>query len=106
MQKAGVVPRERFDLSALDVVMPAGSPVGPAITAWFYDQVKDDLTVATGSGGTDCCTGFVGAFPNLPVHAGEIHAGPLGVAAEARDESVRIVVGQVGELLITVPMPS
>jgi acetoacetyl-CoA synthetase len=106
MQKAGVVPKERFDLSALDVVMPAGSPVAPAITAWFYAQVKDDLSIATGSGGTDCCTGFVGGVPTLPVYAGEIQARSLGVAAEAWDESGRSVVGQVGELVITQPMPS
>jgi acetoacetyl-CoA synthetase len=106
MQKAGVVPRERFDLSALDVVMPAGSPVAPAITNWFYENVKADLSIATGSGGTDCCTGFVGGVPTLPVHAGEIQARSLGVAAEAWDESGRSVVGQVGELVITAPMPS
>ncbi|MGY2005011.1 acetoacetate--CoA ligase [Blastococcus sp. SYSU DS1024] len=106
MQKAGVVPRERFDLSALDVVMPAGSPVGPAVTAWFYADVKDDLSVATGSGGTDCCTGFVGGVPTLPVRAGEIQARSLGVAAEAWDDSGNSVVGRVGELVITEPMPS
>ncbi|MGZ4537779.1 MAG: acetoacetate--CoA ligase [Blastococcus sp.] len=106
MQKAGVVPRERFDLSALDVVMPAGSPVAPAITAWFYRDVKDDLSIATGSGGTDCCTGFVGGVPTLPVYAGEIQARSLGVAAQAWDESGRSVVGRVGELVITEPMPS
>ena len=106
MQNAGVVPRERFDLSALDVVMPAGSPVAPAITNWFYENVKDDLSIATGSGGTDCCTGFVGGVPTLPVHAGEIQARSLGVAAEAWDESGRGIVGQVGELVITAPMPS
>jgi acetoacetyl-CoA synthetase len=106
MQKAGVVPRQRFDLSALDVVMPAGSPVAPAITRWFYTDVKDDLSIATGSGGTDCCTGFVGGVPSLPVYAGEIQARSLGVAAEAWDESGHSVVGQVGELVITAPMPS
>ncbi|MCA0144089.1 acetoacetate--CoA ligase [Blastococcus sp. LR1] len=106
MQKAGVVPRERFDLSALDVVMPAGSPVGPAVSVWFYADVKDDLSLATGSGGTDCCTGFVGGVPTLPVHAGEIQARSLGVAAEAWDESGASVVGRVGELVITQPMPS
>jgi acetoacetyl-CoA synthetase len=106
MQKAGVVPREQFDLSALDVVMPAGSPVAPAITAWFYENVKDGLSIATGSGGTDCCTGFVGGVPTLPVYAGEIQARSLGVAAEAWDESGKSVVGQVGELVITAPMPS
>jgi len=106
MQKAGVVPRERFDLGALDVVMPAGSPVAPAITRWFHTAVKDDLSIATGSGGTDCCTGFVGGVPTLPVYAGEIQARSLGVAAEAWDESGTSVIGQVGELVITAPMPS
>jgi len=106
MQKAGVVPRERFDLSALDVVMPAGSPVAPAVTAWFYAAVKDDLGVATGSGGTDICTGLVGGVPTLPVRAGEIQARSLGVAAEAWDDAGHPVVGQLGELVITRPMPS
>src|SRR3954447_13338609 len=106
MQKAGVVPRERFDLSALDVVMPAGSPVAPAITAWFYTDVKDDLDVASGSGGTDICTGLVGGVPTLPVRAGEIQARSLGVAAEAWNEAGQPVVGEVGELVITQPMPS
>ena len=106
MQKAGVVPRERFDLTHLDIVMPAGSPVSPAITAWFYENIKADLWIATGSGGTDCCTGFVGGVPTLPVRAGEIQARSLGVAAEAWDDGGHPVVGQVGELVITEPMPS
>ena len=106
MQKAGVVPRERFDLSAIETIMPAGSPVSPAITAWFYENVKGDLWVATGSGGTDICTGLVGGVPTLPVRAGEIQARSLGVAAEAWDDAGRPVVGQVGELVITAPMPS
>jgi acetoacetyl-CoA synthetase len=106
MLQAGVVPKERFDLSALETVMPAGSPVSPGVTAWFYADVKDDLWVATGSGGTDCCTGFVGGVPTLPVYAGEIQARSLGVAAEAWDDEGRSVVGKLGELVITQPMPS
>ncbi|WP_324276617.1 AMP-binding protein [Blastococcus brunescens] len=74
MQKAGVVPGERFDVSAIETIMPAGSPVSPAITAWFYENVKPDLWVATGSGGTDICTGLVGGVETLPVRAGEIQA--------------------------------
>src|SRR4051794_17173221 len=106
MQKAGVVPKERFDLSALETVMPAGSPVAPAITAWFLEFVKDDLWIATGSGGTDICTGLVGGVPTLPVRAGEIQARSLGVAAEAWDDAGQPVTDQVGELVITRPMPS
>jgi acetoacetyl-CoA synthetase len=106
MRKAGVVPGASYDLSALRTVFPAGSPVSPECTAWFYRNVKADLWVATGSGGTDCCTGFVGGVPTLPVRAGEIQGRHLGVAARAFDERGRSVVDQVGELVITEPMPS
>jgi acetoacetyl-CoA synthetase len=106
VRQAGLVPGERFDLSSLEVVMPAGSPVSPEVTAWFYEAVGRDLWVATGSGGTDCCTGFVGGVPTLPVYAGEIQARSLGVAAEAWDDEGRPVVGRVGELVVTRPMPS
>jgi acetoacetyl-CoA synthetase len=106
MRAAGVVPGASYDLSALRTVFPAGSPVSPECTAWFYRNVKADLWVATGSGGTDCCTGFVGGVPTLPVRAGEIQGRHLGVAAHAFDERGRSVVDQVGELVITEPMPS
>jgi acetoacetyl-CoA synthetase len=106
MAKAGIVPRERFDLSHLRAVMPAGSPVSPECTAWFYRNVKQDLLVATGSGGTDCCTGFVGGVPTQPVYAGEIQGRSLGVAAHAFNEKGESVVDEVGELVLTEPMPS
>lgn len=106
MSRAGVVPGERYDLSALRTVFPAGSPVSPECTAWFYRNVKPDLWVATGSGGTDCCCGFVGGVPTLPVRAGEIQGRSLGVAADAFDEQGEPVVDQLGELVITEPMPS
>ncbi|MDT3671718.1 MAG: acetoacetate--CoA ligase [Aromatoleum sp.] len=106
MDKAGIVPGARYDLSKLRAIMPAGSPVSPECTAWFYDNVKKDLWIATGSGGTDCCTGFVGGVPILPVYAGEIQAPSLGVAAAAFNERGEPVVDEVGELVITEPLPS
>jgi acetoacetyl-CoA synthetase len=106
MRKAGIVPGQSYDLSALRTIMPAGSPVSPECTEWFYRNVKRDLWVATGSGGTDCCCGFVGGVPTLPVYAGEIQAPSLGIAARAFDEHGDSVVDQVGELVITEPMPS
>lgn len=106
MAKAGIVPRERFDLSNLRAIMPAGSPVSPECTAWFYRNVKQDVWIATGSGGTDCCTGFVGGVPTQPVYAGEIQARSLGVAAHAFNEKGESVTDEVGELVITEPMPS
>ena len=104
--RAGVVPRERYDVSTLRSISLAGSPATPECMAWFYRNVKTDLWVANGSGGTDCCTGFVGGVPTLPVRAGEIQAPSLGVAVQAFNERGEGVVNEVGELVITEPMPS
>jgi acetoacetyl-CoA synthetase len=106
LAKAGIVPRERFDLSKLESIMLAGSPVTAECTAWFYDNVKQDLWVLPGSGGTDICSGFVGGVVTMPVRAGEITSAALGVAAYAFNERGEKVVNEVGELVITEPMPS
>jgi acetoacetyl-CoA synthetase len=106
LARAGVVPGREFDLSALRAVMLAGSPVSAGCSAWFYRNVKRDLWLATGSGGTDTCCGLVGGTPTLPVYAGEIQARHLGVAAYAFNERGESVTGEVGELVITEPMPS
>jgi acetoacetyl-CoA synthetase len=105
-QKAAIVPRDRFDLLQLQSVTLAGSPVTAECMHWVYDNVKSDLLVASGSGGTDCCTGFLGAVSTLPVYAGEIQARALGCAAYAFDEEGQEIVDEVGELVITQPMPS
>jgi acetoacetyl-CoA synthetase len=104
--RAGIVPREHYDLSKLRSISLAGSPATPECMAWFYRNVKSDLWVANGSGGTDCCTGFVGGVPTLPVRAGEIQAASLGVSVKAFNERGEEVVNEVGELVITEPMPS
>jgi acetoacetyl-CoA synthetase len=106
MAKAGIVPAQRYKLTSLRAVVLAGSPSTPECMQWFYRNVKSDLWVANGSGGTDCCTGFVGGVPNLPVRAGEIQAQSLGVAVSAFNESGESVIDEVGELVITEPMPS
>jgi acetoacetyl-CoA synthetase len=106
LDKAGIVPGKKFDLSKLTSIMLAGSPVTAECTAWFYRAVKKDLWVAPGSGGTDVCTGFVGGCSVLPVIAGEIQAPSLGVAAFAFNDRGEKVVNEVGELVITEPMPS
>lgn len=105
-QQAGIVPRDDFNLDSLQGVMLAGSPVSADCMAWFYDNVKSDLWVMPGSGGTDVCSGFCGGVPGPPVYAGEIQALHLGVDAYAFDDDGNPVVGEVGELVITQPMPS
>jgi acetoacetyl-CoA synthetase len=106
LEKQNIVPRTRYDLSKLKTIMLAGSPVSPECMLWFYRNVKEDLWVQTGSGGTDVCTGFTGGVPILPVYAGEMQARSLGVAAYAFNERGESVIDEVGELVITEPMPS
>ena len=106
LKRSGIVPRERYRLEKLRTINLAGSPATPESMAWFYDNVKADLWVANGSGGTDCCTGFVGGVPTLPVRAGEIQAPQLAVSAKAFNARGESVVDEVGELVLTEPMPS
>ena len=106
LAKRGVVPKDTYDLSSLRSVMLAGSPVSPECAAWFLRNVKRDLWLHVGSGGTDVCTGFTGGSPTLPVYAGEHQHRNLGVAAYAFNERGEAVVNEVGEMVITQPMPS
>jgi len=100
------VPGEKYDLSTLATVMLAGSPVSAECGAWFYRNVKRDLWLHVGSGGTDVCSGFTGGAPTLPVYAGEHQARNFGVAAYAFSARGEPVTGEVGEMVITQPMPS
>jgi acetoacetyl-CoA synthetase len=104
--KAGVSPRSGRDLSALRAVGSTGSPLSPEGFRWVYDEVGSDTWLFSMSGGTDMCTAFVGGVPTLPVRAGELQARCLGASVESWNEDGQPVVGQVGELVITKPMPS
>jgi acetoacetyl-CoA synthetase len=105
-QKAGIRPGEEYDLSGLRAIGSTGSPLPPEGFAWVYDAVGKDLLLGSFSGGTDVCTGFVGPSPLLPVRSGVISGRCLGAKVEAFDEDGTSVVGKVGELVITRPMPS
>jgi acetoacetyl-CoA synthetase len=106
LEKNGVVPRTRFDLSSLQSVTLAGSPVTPECQAWFFANVKADAWVSPGCGGTDICSGFVGGVVTLPQYAGEIQARCLGVAVHVIGENGEFVTDEVGEMVVTQPMPS
>lgn len=105
-RKAGIVPRELADLSALRGIGSTGAPLPVEGFRWVYDAVTTDAQLGSLSGGTDVCSGFVGGAPTLPVTAGEIACRCLGVAAAAYDANARPVIGQLGELVIERPMPS
>jgi acetoacetyl-CoA synthetase len=105
-RKEGVVPREVADLSALRGVGSTGAPLPPEGFRWVYENVRPDIPLMSFSGGTDLCTGFVGGAPMLPVYEGEISGRCLGAKVEAFSADGKPVVGELGELVITEPMPS
>jgi acetoacetyl-CoA synthetase len=104
--KEGVEPGAGRDLSALRAVGSTGSPLSPEGFQWIYDHVGADTWLFSTSGGTDVCTAFVGGVPTLPVYRGELQGRSLGCAVHAFDEDGKPVIGEVGELVITEPMPS
>ncbi len=104
--KAGIEPAQHYDLSTLRGLGSTGSPLPPEGFQWIYEHVKADLWLASISGGTDVCSAFVGGSILLPVYAGELQCRSLGAKVEAFDELGRSLVDEVGELVVTVPMPS
>src|SRR3954452_20929645 len=104
--KDGVEPGDGRDLSALRAVGSTGSPLAPEGFEWIYEHVGRDTWLFSTSGGTDVCTAFVGGVPILPVYRGELQGRALGAAVEAWNEDGESVVDEVGELVITEPMPS
>jgi acetoacetyl-CoA synthetase len=104
--KAGLSPGKSFDLSSLRSIGSTGSTLPPEGFDWIYKEVKKDLWLASMSGGTDVCSAFVGGNPTWPVYAGEIQCRALGCKLEAFNEDGQPVTGEVGEMVITAPMPS
>jgi acetoacetyl-CoA synthetase len=104
--KDGVRPRAGRALTRLRSIGSTGSPLSPEGFRWVYDELGSDTWLFSTSGGTDVCTAFIGGVPTLPVRLGELQARALGCAIEAFDEHGHAVTGEVGELVITEPMPS
>ncbi|MGI8506731.1 MAG: acetoacetate--CoA ligase [Solirubrobacteraceae bacterium] len=104
--KDSLAPADGRDLSALRAVGSTGSTLAPEGFAWVYEQLGADTWLFSTSGGTDMCTAFVGGVPTLPVYQGELQARCLGASVEAWDADGKALVDEVGELVITEPMPS
>jgi acetoacetyl-CoA synthetase len=104
--KDGVEPGTGRDLGQLGAVGSTGSPLSPEGFDWIYEHVGADTWLFSTSGGTDLCTAFVGGVSLLPVYRGELQGRALGAAVEAWDEDGNSVVDEVGELVVTEPMPS
>jgi acetoacetyl-CoA synthetase len=104
--KAGLRPRAEYDLSRLRALGSTGAPLSVEGFRWVGDAVGEHVQICSVSGGTDLCTAFVGASPDVPVRLGEISCAQLGAAVVAYDEKGAEVVDEVGELVLTEPMPS
>jgi acetoacetyl-CoA synthetase len=104
--KAGVEPQNGRDLTNLHAIGSTGSPLSPDGFAWVYAQLGADTWLFSTSGGTDVVSAFVGGVPTLPVHRGELQARSLGADLQAWNEDGEPLVGEVGELVLTQPLPS
>jgi acetoacetyl-CoA synthetase len=106
LEKAGVKPRESFDLSPLKAVLSTGSPLSVESFRYVYRDIKEDLCLSSISGGTDIISCFALGNPMGPVYAGELQVRGLGMKVEAYDEDGNSVVGEPGELVCTLAAPS
>jgi acetoacetyl-CoA synthetase len=104
-KKEGIVPHRSVDLSRIRSVGSTGAPLPVEGFTWVYENVKKDVLLGSVAGGTDMCTAFLASCPLLPVRAGEIQCRTLGAKVESFDAAGRSVVGELGELVITEPMP-
>ncbi|MEU6735099.1 acetoacetate--CoA ligase [Streptomyces physcomitrii] len=105
-RKAEVHPGRDFDLSRVRCVATTGSPLPPDGFRWLHEEVREDLWTASVSGGTDVCSCFAGGVPTLPVHIGELQAPGLGTDLQSWDPEGKPLTDEVGELVVTNPMPS
>ncbi len=106
LQNAGVQPGQEFELTALQAVLSTGSPLPVEGFEFVYRAIKQDLHLASISGGTDINGCFALGNPIAPVYAGELQCRGLGMKVEAFDENGRPVINQKGELVCTAAAPS
>jgi acetoacetyl-CoA synthetase len=104
--KDGIEPSGNSNLDALRSIGSTGSTLPPEGFEWIYRNVKKDVWLTSMSGGTDVASAFVGGNPTLPVYAGEIQCRALGCSLESFNDEGNPVLDEVGEMVITKPMPS
>ena len=105
-RQTGIRPRHSHNLASLRTICSTGSPLSPEGFEWVYQDVKEDVHLASISGGTDLCGCFVGGDPTLPVWTGEIQGATLGMAVEVYDPDGLPLNGPTGELVCREPFPS
>jgi acetoacetyl-CoA synthetase len=106
LKNAGVKPGKQFDLSPLRALLSTGSPLSKEDFHYIYREVKEDLQLASISGGSDLNGCFALGNPMGPVYEGELQCRGLGMKVFAYDENGSPVVGKQGELVCTASFPS
>ena len=106
IQKSGLIPKEKFNLTNLRTILSTGSPLSEENFKWVYQNIKADLQLSSISGGTDIISCFMLGCPILPVHTGAIQCRGLGMKVEAYDENGISLIDKKGELVCTEPFPS
>ncbi|MCG2575998.1 acetoacetate--CoA ligase [Dechloromonas sp. XY25] len=103
--KMGLTPGKTHDLGALRAMFSTGSPLSPEGFDWVYREIKQDILLASISGGTDIISCFVLGSPVLPVYRGEIQCRGLGMAVDVFNDDGNPVRSKKGELVCTKPFP-
>jgi len=106
VEKAGVKPGAQYDLSSLKTMCSTGSPLSEESFRFVYREIKQDLDLASISGGTDIISCFALGCPIIPVYEGELQCRGLGMKVEGWGPDGKPVVGQQGELVCTASFPS
>jgi acetoacetyl-CoA synthetase len=104
--RAGLRPESELSFEALRAIGSTGSPLPAEAFRWIHESVKQDVWLVSSSGGTDVASAFLGACPFEPVYEGELQGPALGAAVSTFNEAGEPVIDEVGELVITQPMPS
>jgi len=106
LKNAGVKPGKQFDLTPLKSVLSTGSPLSDENFEFIYTEVKEDIQLASISGGSDLNGCFALGNPMGPVYTGELQCRGLGMKVFAYDETGTPIIGKQGELVCTAPFPS
>lgn len=106
IEKQGIKPRESHDIESIHTILSTGSPLLPESFDYVYRDVKDDVLLASISGGTDIIGCFALGCPVLPVHCGELQTRSLGLNVEVYDDDGNSIQSGKGELVCTAPFPS
>ena len=104
--KKNVFPKTNFNLGSIRSISSTGAPLPYEAFEYVYENIKEDVWLCSMAGGTDVCTAFVGGSPFYAVHAGEIQCRALGVSLYAYDDNAQPIQDELGEMVITKPMPS